>query len=158
MGMIVIKIEGSDVNALTSITSKACFLSGFYVQSFCLPHAGYVKFDKKSISSRQEESPDFLIFLDGKNLENSLRFVKEKSSVIIKMKEKPRSAIAKRRNIKFHLIDDEKIPVGKDAADAFIFGALTKICSHIMLKAAKSSVGMEKEIQASFEEGIRNVK
>lgn len=155
--MITIKVEGPEPGNLTSMISKACFHSGFYVQSFSLKNADYVKFDKKFISSKQEEFSDFLILADSKGLDNALRYAKEKSVAIVRSVEKPASAVAKKRGIKIYAVNPESAPSAR-TADAYMMGALAKICVRITGKAARSAIGMDRDSHSSFEEGFRNVR
>ena len=159
--MLVIKIEGRDPANITRIIGKACFLSGFYVQSFSLPGRGYVKFDRKPFASRQEEFSDFLVIMDSGSLQESLRHAKEKSVVIVNAPEKARPAAAKRRKLRLLALDAAGMSMNAARSQdpsMPLLGALVKQCNRITSRAARAAVGESRELLAAMEEGYRGVK
>jgi Pyruvate/2-oxoacid:ferredoxin oxidoreductase gamma subunit len=158
--MLVIKIEGEENETATHLIAKTCFLSGFYVQSFSLPRAGYVKFDKNPVVSRQEEFSDFLIVIEDPTPEHCLKFAREKSVVIINAKEKPKLPAAKKRRLKVCSIDASGIPARERSKvlAAALLGALIKNCNKITTKAARHAIGDDREMFLALDEGFRNVK
>ncbi len=160
--MQVIKIEGLDIENITRVLAKACFLSGFSVQSFSLPGRGYVKFDKKPVVSRQEEFPDFLLVMDStRSIQDALRHAKEKSVVIVNAKERPKSPMIRKRKLKVYNLDATQLSLNsirKPAPDAPLLGALVRHCDGITSRAARLALGENKELHAAMDEGYRNVK
>ena len=160
--MQVVKIEGDKIENITRLVAKSVFSSGFFVQSFCLHNVGYVKFDKKPFASKQEEFSDFLLVMNSvQSLQETLKHAKEKSVVIVNVKDKPKSPIAVKRRLKIYNLDATQVAlntVRKPSLDAPMLGALVKVCDKITLKAAKSALGMEKELHMAVDEGIRSVK
>ncbi len=158
--MLVIKIESLEPESLTKMIAKACYFSGLFVQSFCLPRKGYVKLDKKPILSKQEEFPDFLLLLDSQNFQEALKHAKEKSVVILNA-EKPKSPVIKKRKLKVYSLNATSLAlnvVRKPEPSAVMLGALVKHCDKITVKSAKLAVGDRKELHLALDEGFRNVK
>ncbi len=159
--MQIIKVTGSGAGDLTRLVARTCFFSGFSVQSFCLPAAGYVKFDKAQPLSRQEGFSDFLLVLDAQGLQEAVKHAKEKSVVILNAREKPKSPVIKKRRIRLYCLDATGIALNairKPAPDAVMLGALVKACSSITSKAARSAVGESRDLHMALDEGFRNVK
>lgn len=157
----VVKVEGLEPAALTGLVARACFLSGQWVQSFVLQGAGYVKFGKGPILSRQEEFPDFLLVLGTANLNETLRHAKEKSVVIVNSAEKPKAAIVKKRRLRLYAIDATGMALsalGKPEPDVPMLGAFVKYCDKVTARAARLAVGEGREMLAALDEGMRSAK
>jgi Pyruvate/2-oxoacid:ferredoxin oxidoreductase gamma subunit len=158
--MQVIRIEGSGSFSLTGLAAKACFLSGFHVQSFSNNNCAFVKFDKDPITSKQEEFSDYLVIADKKtDLKAALRNAKEKSVLVINSAEKPKLPDLKKRKIKTFIIDVD-LAAGSTKSDGscIMLGALSKACERITSKGARAALGESREDHIVFEEGFRTAK
>ncbi|MBI4170838.1 MAG: 2-oxoacid:acceptor oxidoreductase family protein [Candidatus Aenigmarchaeota archaeon] len=159
--MLVVKIVGLDAGPLAKIVAKAGYLSGLFVQSFCLQNKGYVKLDKKPLLSKQEEFPDFLLLMDSQNIQEALKHAKEKSVVILNTPEKPKSPAIKKRKLKVYSLNATALALSvirKPEPGVIMLGALVKHCDKITAKSAKLAVGERKELHLALDEGFRNVK
>lgn len=171
--------SGQGVETAVRMFSKACFSSGFNVQSFAFigrgrrvfPVKGYVKVDKALILSKQVEEPDFyLIFdptlgmdtrqTDGKAVDR-ISF-KEKSIVIFNSPEKIVSPQLKKRRIKAQYVDATEIALThlkSNMPNTAMLGALAKAFPKISMKSIKTTMeGMSRENFIAFDEGYKNVR
>lgn len=147
--MLVVKIESPEPESLTRLVAKACFLSGFSVQSFTLPGKGYVKFDKQPVVSKQEEFSDFLILADPSR-QDSLKDAKEKSTVLVNSSEKPRGHLVVKRKLHIYALEAK--------SDAALLGAFVRHCDKVSAKSARLALGESKDLVLALEEGMRSVK
>ncbi len=171
--------SGQGVETAVRVFSRACFSSGFYVQSFAFigrgrrtfPVRGYVKIDKVPILSRQIEDVDFsLVFdptlgvdarqTDAKGVDR-ISF-KEKSVVIFNSPEKLTSKALKRRRIKAVSVDATELALNHLKANipnTAMLGALAKQFTKVSMKSIKAAMeGMPRENFNVFDEGYKNAK
>lgn len=161
--------SGQGVETAIKVFSKACFLSGFYVQSFAFigrgrrtfPVRGLVKIDKMPILSRQVEEPDYYMVFDP-TLGMEAKSFKEKTIVIFNSPEKLASPVFKKRKIKAYSVDATELALAHLKANipnTAMLGALAKQFPKVSMKAIKTSMeGMSRENFAVFDEGYKNVR
>ena len=151
------------------VFSKACFLSGFYVQSFVFigrgrrvfPVSGQVKIDKFPILSKQVEEPDFYVIFDNTLGINAKNF-KEKSIVVFNSPEKIAFPQLKKNKIKSYFVDGTEIALNTlktNTPNTVMLGALAKLFNKVSIKNVKSAMeGMPRENFAAFDEGSKSVR
>ena len=171
--------SGQGVETAVKVFSKACFASGFYVQSFSFigrgrrvfPVKGFVKIDKDPILSKQVEDADFsMVFdptlgLDARQTDTKgvdrITF-KEKSVVIFNSPEKLASPQLKKRKIRAYYVDATEIALThlkSNIPNTAMLGALAKAFPKISMKAIKTNMeGMPKENFAAFDEGYKGAR
>jgi len=157
--------SGQGVKTAIRIFSKACFMSGYYVQSFVftrgktLPTRGFVKIDKNPILSKQVEDPDFYLIFDPSLIEKSF---KDSSIVIFNSPEKLVFAQLKKHKIKTYFVDATEIALTHMKANVpntAMLGALAKLFNKISMKNIKAAMeDMQKESFLAFDEGYKNVR
>ena len=161
--------SGQGVETAVRVFSKACFESGFYVQSFTFisrgrrvfPVSGFVKIDKAPMLSKQVEEPDFSMVFDP-TLGMDARSFKEKSIVIFNSPEKIASPALKKRKIRAYSVDATELALNHIKANipnTVMLGALAKAFNKVSMKSLKAAMeGMPRENFAVFDEGYRVVK
>lgn len=150
-----------------NVFSRACFASGYYVQSFSFigrgrrvfPVKGLVKIDKAPILSKQVEDPDFCMIFDPTLGEKSFR---ERSIVIFNSPEKMVYPQLKKRKVKAYFVDATEIALNQlksNMPNTAMLGALAKVFGKVSMKSIKSEMeGMQKENFAAFDEGYKSVR
>jgi len=159
--------SGQGVEIAVKLFSKACFASGFSVQSFCFagrgrrvfPVRGFVKIDKDPILSKQVEEPDFYLFFDPSLIEKNL---KEKSTAIFNSAEKIVSPHLKKRRVRAQFVNATEIALlhmKSNIPNTAMLGALAKAFPKISMKSIKTAMeGMPRENMAAFDEGYKSVR
>ena len=161
--MPVIKMVGPESYPMAKLVAKTCFLSGFFVQSFCLDSASYVKFDKTPLLSRQIEFPDILVVTtdSAEDAKDAMKHSKEKSIIILNSKEKPKFPEIKKRRLHVYNVNANEISqniLRKQMPHLPLLGALAKSYDKITLRAAKQAAGENKDNSSAIEEGFKNTK
>lgn len=161
--------SGQGVETAVKALSKACFLSGFYVQSFSFigrgrrvfPVNGFVKVDKALIESKQVEEPDFYVVMDP-TLGLDAKQVKERSVVIFNSPEKLVFPQLKKRKVKAYFVDATSIALSRlrsNTPNTAMLGALTKIFTKVSMKNMKVALEpLPRENIAAFDEGYKTVR
>ena len=161
--------SGQGVETAVRVFSKACFSSGFYVQSFAFigrgrrtfPVTGYVKIDKAPILSRQVEEPDFSLVFDP-TISLDAKAFKEKSTVIFNSPEKPGSPALKKRRIRAVSVDATELALlhlKSNIPNTAMLGALAKQFTKVSMKSLRTAMeGMPRENFNVFDEGYKGVK
>ena len=161
--------SGQGVETAVRLFSKACFQSGFYVQSFAFigrgrrvfPVQGFVKIDKASILSRQVEEPDFYLIFDP-TLGIDAKTMKEKSVAVFNSPEKMASPVLKKRKIHAYSVDATELALTHLKANipnTIMLGALAKLFNKVSMKSLKAAMeGMPRENFNAFDEGYKGVK
>ncbi|MBS3050867.1 MAG: 2-oxoacid:acceptor oxidoreductase family protein [Candidatus Aenigmarchaeota archaeon] len=171
--------SGQGVETAVRLFSKACFQSGFYVQSFAFigrgrrvfPVQGYVKIDKTPILSRQVEDPDYYVILDPtlgiearpKDAKGAGHIsMREKSIVLFNSPEKVVSPVLKKRKVHTYHVDATELALAHLKANipnTVMLGALAKLFNKVSMKSLKAAMeGMPREDFAAFDEGYKEVK
>lgn len=161
--------SGQGVETAVKLFSKACFSSGFNVQSLCFtgrsrrvfPVRGYVKIDKDPIMSKQVEEPDFYLFFDPMLVAES-KTLKEKSTAIFNSSEKIVSTQLKKRRVHARFVNATEIALlhlKSNTPNTAMLGALVKVFPKISMKSIKTVMeGMPRENMAAFDEGYKGVR
>ncbi|HIG96948.1 MAG TPA: hypothetical protein HA230_01225 [Candidatus Aenigmarchaeota archaeon] len=157
--------SGQGVKAATRIFSRACFMSGFYVQSFVFtsnkvfPARGFVKIDKSPILSKQVEDPDFYMVFDPILMEKNF---KDRSIVVFNSPEKLVFAQLKKRKVKSYFVDATEIALAHlktNLPNTAMLGALAKLFNKVSMKNIKTAMeDMQKENFLAFDEGYKTVR
>ncbi len=160
--------SGQGVETAIRIFSKACFLSGYYVQSFAFigrgrrvfPVRGFVKIDKAPILSKQVEDADFSMVFDPTLLD--VKSFKEKSVVIFNSADKLVAPQLKKRKVRAYFVDATEIALThlkSNTPNTAMLGALARAFPKISMKAIKTSMeGVQKENFTAFDEGYKGAR
>lgn len=163
-------LSGQGVETAVRLFSKACFLSGLYVQSFTMvgrtnygwPVKGYVKVDNTPILSKQIEDPDFYLIMDQSFTD--VKTLKEGSTVIFNSPAKVASDQLKKRKIKTYSVDATEIALQQlkaNVPNTAMLGAVAKLYSKVSMKNLKTAMDADNLPKANMnavEDGYRNVK
>lgn len=162
--------SGQGVGKAVNLFSKACFMSGLYVQSFVsIPHTkrgspvvGCVKTSVTPVLSHQLEEPDFYIVFDQSVFDP--KTAKENSTLILNAPQKPVSDLMKKKKIKVYSLDATQIAMTTlkaNVPNTVMLGAITKMFNKISMKSIRTSLetsDMPRENITALEEGYRNVR
>ncbi len=163
-------LSGQGVETAVRLFSKACFLSGMYVQGFTMigrtnygwPVRGYVKVDIMPILSKQIEDPDFYLVMDPSF--SDAKAFKEGSTVIFNSPSKVSSDALKRRKIKTYSVDATEIALQQlksNIPNTAMLGAVAKLYSKVSMKNLKTALeadNIAKVNMNAVEEGYRSVR
>jgi len=172
----VIGFSGQGVRKTGNILSRTGFLARFNTQDYYFSKSdsrtspvkalSWIRWDKTSILEKGPiKDPEYLIILH-KDLLPNLKEVKDGSTIIVNMQEKPTSPWIKKKKLKVFFLDATGIAIASMASsypNTAMLGAFCKIYGKIPLKTYKSAMEKEiyykqKENQLAMEEGFKTVR